>query len=537
MSQVALVYSRFSSSEQRGFSAERQGSLGTQFAVDQGWTVEKIISDEARSAFHGANRFEGAALAEFEVEARAGLHRGKVLVVENIDRLSRQGAKAAAMLIWGLNENGVDVATYHDGHIYRAAASGEMLDIFKLVILAQQAHEESSKKSKRTSASWQKRFERIADGTQTGPIPNTPMWVDRIDGEMMLNEHRTKVLNDIYDLYIDGVGIHKIVTILHARDEPSWTPPEQRRGNNGWFYSYIYRLLTKRTVLGEYVTRDCKTLSTNFWPQAITAEKWNRAQAALAMRKGNQKTEKTNLNRNLLQGIVVCEQCGGGAHFRHQIDKGQTYRRKSGELVTYKRNDHRRMRCDKARRKHECDNATILSYDVIEATVLDQLLPLLVEKRTENLATTELRQRIAEMARLRDADQDRLNNLVDALADGGSKAIVQRISSLETQIEEQSTAIDTAEKALAIETSKPSNDDDVGAVAALRAELTSEDDEIRSYARGRVNMSLRRLIKRIAITPTGCFRIWPDDYGSWLFDEDGKLLDGEWTLAPEELAA
>lgn len=256
MPKTAIIYARYSTSEQRGFSIERQQALGTQFANEQNWIVEKTISDEARSAFHGANRFDGAALHEFEAEAKSGLHHGKVLVVENIDRLSRQGAKAAALLIWGLNENGVDVATCHDQHIYSASASGEMLDIFKLVILAQQAHEESSKKSKRTSASWQKRFDAISQGAKDIPVPNVPLWIDRIDGKMALNEHRVKILNEIYDLYIGGVGIHKIVTILHARNEPSWTPPEQRRGNNGWFYSYIYRLLTKRTVLGEYVTHD-----------------------------------------------------------------------------------------------------------------------------------------------------------------------------------------------------------------------------------------------------------------------------------------
>lgn len=531
MPQTALIYARYSTSEQRGFSLERQQTLGGQFATERGWAVEKTITDEGRSAFHGANRYEGASLHEFEIEARNGLHQGKVLVVENIDRLSRQGAKAAAQLIWALNENGVDVATYHDAHIYRASASGEMLDIFKLVILAQQAHDESDKKSKRTSATWQKRFERIASGTETGPIPNTPMWVDRVDGELVLNEHRARVLNDIYDLYIDGVGIHRIVTILHDREEPSWTPVEQRRGNNGWFYSYIYRLLTKRTVLGEYVTHDGRTLSAAFWPQAITAEKWNRAQAALALRKGNQKTTKTQGNRNLLSQMVFCDQCGGGAHFRHQIDKGQTYTRRSGEIVTYRRNDHRRLRCDKARRKHDCDNGTILNYDVVEATILNELLPRLVEGRAENDATAGLHQRIAELVRVRDADQTRLDNLIDALADGGSKAIVQRIAALEAQVEQQARAIEAAQKTLAIETAKPAGEDDAALVAGLRAELNSDDDEVRIHARGRANMSLRRLIKRIAITNTGGFRIEPDDNSWWLFGPDGTMLEGAYVPA------
>lgn len=531
MSQLAVIYARFSTSEQsKGFSLERQQSHGLRFATDQGWTVEKTITDEGRSAFHGANRLEGAALHQFELEAKNGLHRGKVLVVENIDRLSRQGAKAAARLIWGLNEQGVDVATYHDKHVYRAGASSEMMDLFRLIILAQQSHEESVSKSKRTSDTWGKRYEAISSGAKDVPVPHVPHWIERETGKLI--KHRVNVLNEIYDLYINGIGIHRIVTLLNGRGEPTWTPMDHDRAKNGWFYSYIYRLLTKRAVLGEYVTNDGKTLATDFYPQAITADKWNQAQAALAMRKGNYDRSKGNTNRNLLSQLVFCGQCGGGAHFRHQIDKGQTYRRKNGELVTYKRNDHRRLRCDRARRKHDCDNDTILSYDVVEKVILDQLLPQLVERRAEDSAVVELRQRIAELGRLRDADQSRLDNLIDALADGGSKAIVQRVAALEAQIEQRTSEIDTAQKALAIETSKPSSDDDVSLIESLKAELTSEDDDIRIYARGRVNMTLRRLLKRIVINGHGTFTIQPDDYCWWEFDEDGTLLEGEYWIGP-----
>lgn len=537
MSQIAIIYARFSSAEQsKGYSLDRQKKLGLEFAATQGWAVEKTIIDEGRSAFHGANRLEGSSLHEFELEAKNGFHHGKTLVVENIDRLSRQGAKAAAQLMWALNENGVNVATYHDGQIYRSEESGELLDVFRLIISAQQAHQESKKKSDRTIATWEARFAAIADGTQTAPIPNTPLWIDRIDGEMVLNKHRAKVLNDIYDLYIDGVGIHRIVTILHDREEPSWTPPSQKRGNNGWFYSYIYRLLTKRTVLGEYVTTDGRTLSPNFWPQVISTEKWNRVQAALAMRKGNQKTTKTHGNRNLLSQMVFCDQCGGGAHFRHTTDTAQNYKKVTGEVVKYRRKTYRRLLCDRARRKMACDNKTVLNYDVVEATVLDELLPQLVDRRGSNSTGHELRQRIAEMVRLKDADQTALDNLIGIIegrevnAPSPPKAIVQRIGALEAKIEQQVEEIETAQKALAIETSKPASVDDVELVERIRADLTSENDEVRVYARGRANMTLRRLIKRIVITPTGLFRIEPDDESWWLFDEEGRMLEGAYVL-------
>ena len=120
MTQNAIIYARFSSIEQsKGYSLERQFKNGREYVERNGWQLEAELKDEGKSAFHGGNRAEGTALHTFELEARNGQHRGKVLCVENIDRLSRQGAKAAAQLVWALNENGVDVATWHDGYIYK----------------------------------------------------------------------------------------------------------------------------------------------------------------------------------------------------------------------------------------------------------------------------------------------------------------------------------------------------------------------------------------------------------------------------------
>lgn len=526
MAQTAIIYARFSTTEQsKGYSLERQKTKAIEFATEQGWIVEKTITDEGRSAFHGANRLEGSALHEFELEAKNGLHNGKVLVVENIDRLSRQGAKAAAQLIWALNEHGVDVATFHDRHIYQAANNSDMMDLFKVIILAQQAYDESDKKSKRTKASWDRRFEAITDGTQQNPIPHIPTWINRVDGDYVLDEHRTKVLNEIYDHYINGIGLHRIVTLLNDREEPVWNQ-FKKRAKNGWFYSYVYRLLTKRTVLGEYVTNDGRTLAIDFYPQAISTEKFNQAQATLSMRKSNQKRSK-NQNRNLLTQMVFCDECGGGAHFEHTTDTVQTYKKVSGEVVSYRRKTYRRLRCDRSRRKHSCKNPTILNYDVIEKTVLDELLPHLVAKQTEDQKLAELREKLAELGRQKDASQTRLDNIIDAIADGGSKALIARATALESEVEKQSLGIENLQKQLAIESSKPSSDDDMVLVESLRAELVSEDDEVRIYARGRVNIALRRLLHRIEITPSDTFVVWTDKETWWRFDENGVLLDGE----------
>ncbi|GFM27196.1 recombinase family protein [Novosphingobium sp. PY1] len=524
---TAICYGRFSTLEQsKGYSLERQKTKAIEFATQQGWTVEKTIFDEGKSAYHAKNRAEGSALYEFELEARNGLHRGKVLVCENIDRLSRQGAKAAAQLIWALNEVGVDVATFHDGYSYKAGNNGDMMELFSVIIKAQLAFEESDKKSRRVKASWDKRREEIASGAQGVPVPNTPHWLKRVDGRYVLDEYRTKVLNEIFDLYINGMGISSIAHMLNERGEPVWTT-YKNRNQNGWFYGYIWRLLTKRAALGEYVTNEGQTISTDFYPQAVSTDKWNQAQATLAMRKANQPARTRNKNHNLLAQIVFCDECGGGANFEHTHPAYQTYKKVSGEVVTYRRKTYRRLRCDRSRRKHQCDNPTILNYDVVEKVVLDELLPRLVDRQNEDVEAIKLREKIAEVGRQRDANQTRLNNLIDAIADGGSKALVQRVAELEGVVEQQNAEIDALEKQLAVETSKPSSDDDLALVESLRAELTSEDDDIRIYTRGRVNMALRRMLKRIVLRSTNTFEIWTDEHTWWLFDEDGVMLEGE----------
>lgn len=87
-----ILYARFSTAGQaHGTSIERQFSIGEEFANFKDWTVVDRVCDDGKSAYHGANRLEGAELAKLELAAADYGLDGKAIVVENIDRLSRQG--------------------------------------------------------------------------------------------------------------------------------------------------------------------------------------------------------------------------------------------------------------------------------------------------------------------------------------------------------------------------------------------------------------------------------------------------------------
>ena len=96
MTLQATIYARFSNQEQsQGSSKTRQLKVCREFLSDRPeWEIseDRILIDQGLSAFSGANRQPGGQLYEFEQQAEAGLFKaGHVLVVEHIDRISRQG--------------------------------------------------------------------------------------------------------------------------------------------------------------------------------------------------------------------------------------------------------------------------------------------------------------------------------------------------------------------------------------------------------------------------------------------------------------
>ncbi len=533
MTREAVIYARFSTLEQaKGYSLERQIANGTRYVEQQGWSLFDVISDEGRSAFSGANRLTGSSLFQFEAEAREGLHRGKVLCVENIDRLSRQGAKVAAQLIWALNANGVDVSTWHDGLTYRAGSDGNMGELMMLIMIAERAWEESKTKSERTGDSWKDRYAKIANGDRTVLVGRTPAWIEEVGGRYKLIDRRKKLLNEMFDLYINGVGTYKIVQILNARKEEGWASPREDKNtgeiikSKGWYLAYVHRLLTSRAVLGEYTKLTGETVALDYWPPAISVEKFNRA---LAVRAGRRTTKGGNRKRsnNLLGGMVRCSKCGGTGGYENKGENSVTrYVGKAGIERSYQRKHYERFRCDSNRRKAGCDNSTLFDYKVVEGAVLDRLLALSVDDDAANPKVTALREQIAEVDRLRSHTNTQLQNIVDALADGASKALTARLARLESELEQQEKSSRRLREELALVDSLPETSDDLALIADLRASLRDEDAERRFYARTQTNMALRRVLDAVLLDEDGTFAILAGA-GVWHFDGEGQYIGGQ----------
>ena len=88
---TAYSYVRFSTPEQRkGDSLRRQIELSQRYAKDHGLTLDDTFSDEGVSFYRGRNAKEGALGAFIKAAETGRVKKGSCLLVENLDRLSRE---------------------------------------------------------------------------------------------------------------------------------------------------------------------------------------------------------------------------------------------------------------------------------------------------------------------------------------------------------------------------------------------------------------------------------------------------------------
>jgi DNA invertase Pin-like site-specific DNA recombinase len=114
----AYSYIRFSTPEQaKGHSLQRQTEAAKAWADKVGVPLDTDLTFEDRgvSGFTGANKETGA-LGVFLERVRDGtVPRGSSLIVESLDRISRQVARKAVRTIEDIVEAGITVVDLSDG--------------------------------------------------------------------------------------------------------------------------------------------------------------------------------------------------------------------------------------------------------------------------------------------------------------------------------------------------------------------------------------------------------------------------------------
>ena len=244
-------YIRFSTKEQqKGDSYRRQLDAAKLYAEKHGLELDGTISmrDEGLSGYKGDN-IEKGALGDFlELLDKGHIPTKSVLLIESLDRLSRQDPYTAFKLVQQIIDGGVKIVdlSYGQEREYSVDKIRKNADILQTLFgELRRAHNESEMKSRRLSNAWSNKRKDINNKKLTSRCPK---W-------LQLNKSRTQfepikkgveVIQRIYTMKLDGMGKEAIAKELN--ESKAWTPD----GSNGWRGSYIQKILTTSAVIGEY---------------------------------------------------------------------------------------------------------------------------------------------------------------------------------------------------------------------------------------------------------------------------------------------
>src|SRR5262249_52934161 len=157
------------------------------------------LEDKGVSGFTGEHRDnpDRHALAAFLALVKKGrITRGSFLIVENLDRLSREDIIPALSLLLDLIQHGIRVVQLLPVETVFDAQSNPMHLMMAIMELSR-GHSESAMKSERVGAAWQNKKRRAAEDKE--PLTaRVPSWLRLVEGRWEVIDHAAETVRRIY---------------------------------------------------------------------------------------------------------------------------------------------------------------------------------------------------------------------------------------------------------------------------------------------------------------------------------------------------
>ena len=253
MTVKAYSYLRFSAADQRlGDSYRRQQSLAEVYAAKNNLLMDDTLTyeDTGVSAFRSQNA-KGGALREFLLAVESGfVERGSYLLVESLDRISRDQILVAQAIFLQIVSAGINLVTLIDGRCYsqKGINDNPFEMIFSLVTMMR-AHEESATKSRRQRESWARKRVVATTRPMTGRCPGW-LALNPATGRFEIDEHKAVIIQRIFADYLAGAGQLAIARALNRESVPTLGT---QRAARCWRGDLIHRILRSSTVVGTMV--------------------------------------------------------------------------------------------------------------------------------------------------------------------------------------------------------------------------------------------------------------------------------------------
>lgn len=296
-------YIRFSQERKSNLtdSTRRQVAKTEDYCLRHKLTLDESfrLRDLGVSAFRGKNVREGA-LAGFLAAVEGGkVPKGSILIIESLDRLTREQLGDALQLFLRIIQSGVNIVTLTPERMHTQETINDLGGILEPLVILSRANEESSMKSSRSTSNWVQK-QKTARETRKPMGKHCPWWLELKEGSYLPIPDRVEVVRRIFRLRGQGHGYHTVCHKLNASDGP------RPSFSKLWSVPTLQHYVKSRTVLGEF--QPCKIVEgrkekvgepiPGYYPAVVTEDEYHRAQG-----KG-EKGRTPKLGLNLFVGLL-----------------------------------------------------------------------------------------------------------------------------------------------------------------------------------------------------------------------------------------
>jgi DNA invertase Pin-like site-specific DNA recombinase len=323
MPRRAYSYLRFSSKKQaKGESRRRQLEFAEAVCERRGWCLDDSLQfeDLGMSAYRGKNADVGALSGFLAATQTPRVSRGSVLIVESLDRLSREEVDEAYDLFRRIIKAGVTIVTREPEREYsQENMRGNMLSLLEPLFIMARAHEESAVKSMRARDAWEQRRRRVRE--DLAPVKGRrPSWIELADAGYRLRPGRCETVRAIFAMAREGLGAYRIANFLRA--QPGLHPPLGVKGE--WGAHYVRWVLRSRAAYGAYESAADGSVVEGYYPAVVSEGEWLQAQAAAQARKRRSGRPAKN-DMNLFTGLAHDAVSRGRLQLRRRVLGGREY--------------------------------------------------------------------------------------------------------------------------------------------------------------------------------------------------------------------
>ncbi|MEH6466806.1 MAG: recombinase family protein [Porticoccus sp.] len=478
----AYSYLRFSSETQKkGNSTARQNEL-IQDYLDKNpdLTLVESYKDLGLSGYHAKNKSDGELGVFLELVKDGKIPKGSYLLVEALDRLSREAPRKAMNSFSEIIDAGINLVTLSDNKLYSyKSLDDQPFELFGSLLLMVQAHEESKRKGQRVSKAWKAKRER-ARADKTPYSKRCPAWIKLTNNKYELIPERVSIVQRVFDLTEEGRGKEYI----HRKLNEEGLKPFG--SSTAWGKSSVIRLMNNIAVYGamqpKFTERaDGKVKSVedgepieDFYPAIMTKKEFMRIQG---LRRRTQTTGRkgTGLS-NILGGLVFCNVCNSPVTYYNKGGKGNKY-----------------LQCSSARAKAGC-TAKAVVYDPVEKAVITaigyvDISPIIKEANESNEAEILVAEEELEQI------SEKLSKFQAQYEETPTKTALKVIAGAEIKQDELIARLKELNEQPVIRKNLLAD------LKRLGNDLTSEDEDIKFKARTSVKVLLSLYFSKLLISP------------------------------------